>query len=84
MQKFKKMGFIAKGNKSLIFTFVHIPLLISTGKLINEMKGRVMVLNIANITKPLFQVVLFILVILEFFILSCFFLKGYIYERIDQ
>ena len=30
------------------------------------------------------QVVLFILVILEFFVLSCFFLKGYIYERIDQ
>ena len=58
MQKFKKMGFIAKGNKSLISTFVHIPLLISTGKLINEMKGRVMVLNIANLTKPLFQVVL--------------------------
>ena len=58
MQKFKKMGFIAKGNKSFIFTFVHIPLLISTGKLINEMKGRVMVLNIANLTKPLFQVVL--------------------------
>ena len=58
MQQFKKMGFISKGNKSLIFTFVHIPLLISTGKLINEMKGRVMVLNIANLTKPLFQVVL--------------------------
>ena len=60
MQKklLKRIDSFRREMNYLILIFVYILLLISPGKSINEMKGRVMVLYIENLTKPLFWVVL--------------------------